>query len=172
MAYRQIIRINPYSPSSVKQAIKLLENEKKNREDNLGEIGKLNTIFAKKIAEGIAKKVVERYGEVDSTNRNVKHVDISVDFFGHHGKATVQARGQGLFFVEFGTGTMATSGYGWRYGFYPGSWSESHGRTFQEWASTNTGEDYPYDNEAADAFTYAINRMDDIIREAADEVFG
>lgn len=162
MAYRKIIRINPYSLKSVKDAIKELETEQK-------ELEKKRSRFVKAVGKAMAKRIEERYGEV--TNVNVQKYGVFVWSDGAYGEAKVEAHGKGLFFIEFGTGTLATSGMGWRYGFYPGSWSEDHAKTFQAWASTNNGEPYQYDNEAADAFVRAIGHLDEIVKEAADEVF-
>lgn len=174
MAYRKIIRINPYSRSSIISAIKELEEEKK-------QIEKLRSKFVKAVARIMAERIEKRYGEVRNVNIEYDeegNSNISVWGGGAYGKGKVQAQGQGLFFVEFGTGTMAGGHDGYRYGFYPGSWSEEHANTFQQWILSDGAKfskadgSYKYDNEPADAFARAIGSLDEIIKEAADEVFG
>ena len=61
MAYRKIIRINPYSRSSIIDAIKELEAEK-------DEIEKKRKKFVKAVAKAMAKRIEERYGSVRSSN--------------------------------------------------------------------------------------------------------
>ena len=175
MAYRKIIRINPYSRSSIIDAIKELEAEK-------DEIEKKRKKFVKAVAKAMAKRIEERYGSVRSSNITYDEENGSTGIFvwgdATYGKGKVQAHGQGLFFVEFGTGTLAGGQDGYRYGFYPGSWSEEHANTFQQWVLSDgalfsrSDGSYKYDNEAADAFARAIGSLDEIIKEAADEVFG
>ena len=169
MAKRKVIKINPCSRSSIIEAIVELKAEKE-------EIEKKRSLFVKAVARIMAERIEERYGEV--LNVNVEKYGVSVWGGGHHGNGTVQAYGQGLFFIEFGTGTLAGGHDGYRYGFYPGSWSEEHANTFQQWILTDGAKfskadgSYKYDNEPADAFARAIGSLDEIIKEAADEVFG
>lgn len=177
MAYRRTIEVNPFSSKSINSAIMQLHREKTALEKNdPGIQRKRRTAFVKLVAEKIADRIVERYAEVP--NDNAEKQRPKVEFDGAMGKAWVSAKGVGLFFIEYGTGTYATSGMGWRYGFYPGSWSQEHEGTFQEYIRTN-GEsfadengEYIYNNEAADAFVRAIGHIDEIVKEAADEVYG
>lgn len=169
MAKRKVIKINPCSRSSIIEAIVELKAEKE-------EIEKKRSLFVKAVARIMAERIEKRYGEV--LNVNVEKYGVFVWGDGYRGNGTVQAHGQGLFFIEFGTGTMAGGHDGYRYGFYPGSWSEEHANTFQQWILTDGAKfsksdgSYKYDNEPADAFARAIGSLDEIIKEAADEVFG
>lgn len=177
MAYRRTIEVNPFSSKSISTAIMQLSREKTAIERNEPGIHrKRRTQLVKLVAEKLADKIVERYAEVP--NENVQKNRPKVEFDGAMGRAWVSAKGVGLFFIEYGTGTYATSGVGWKYGFYPGSWSQEHEGTFQEYIRTN-GEsfadengEYIYNNEAADAFVRAIGRLDEIVDEAAKEVYG
>lgn len=169
MAKQKVIEINPCSRKSIIEAIVELKAEKE-------KIEKKRSLFVKAVARIMAERIEKRYGEV--LNVNVSKYGVFVWGDGYRGNATVQAHGQGLFFIEFGTGTMAGGHDGYRYGFYPGSWSEEHANTFQQWLLTDGAKfskadgSYKYDNEPADAFARAIGSLDEIIKEAADEVFG
>lgn len=159
------IQCNVMNPAGIALAINKLTDYKDK------EFQKEKSAFMKAVGRAMVRRIEERYFEVGSKNRNAEKAEISVTTDGAFGSVLVTARGYGIFFVEFGTGTKATSAFGLRYGFYPGSWSETHERTFQEWLSSGTDKPYVYDNEAADAFVRAIGRLDEIIKEAGDEVF-
>lgn len=177
MAYRRTIEINPFSSKSINSAIMQLRREKTAIERNEPGIHrKRRTELVKLVAKKIAERVTERYGEVP--NVNAKKYPPKVEYDGAMGRAWVSARGLGLFFIEYGTGVYATSGEGWKYGFFPGSWSYEHEQTFQTYmlsgqkAYADENGDYIYNNEAADAFIRAIGRLDEIVDEAAKEVYG
>lgn len=169
MAYRKVIEVNPLSKKSINEAIKELKAEKEVLE-------KKKNKFTRLVAKEVAKRIEERYEEVDNSNVKKGHITVWAD--GGFGKMIVGARGVGLFFVEFGTGTLAETQRGYLYGFYPGSWSQEHEKTFEMWVNSNgslfsnADGSYKYNNEAADAFTKAIGNLDEIVRQAADEVFG
>ena len=174
--YRRTIEVNPFSSASINSAIMQLRREKTALERNdPGIQRKRRTALVKRVAELIADRIVERYGEVP--NVNAKKYPPKVEYDGAMGKAWVSAKGLGLFFIEFGTGVYATSGEGWKYGYYPGSWSEEHAQTFQKYMLSGGVEyadengDYIFNYEAADAFVRAIGHLDEIVKEAADEVY-
>lgn len=156
------IDVNVLSRKSIDNAIKELKEYQK-------EMDRKRSKFVKLVAQKMADHILDRYSTVD--NKNKEKGGISVMANGAYGRAVIIAHGEGLFFLEYGTGTMATSGMGWRYGFYPGSWSVEHKDTWTEWLQSGSDEPYLYTNEAADAFVRAIGHIEEFIQEAADEVF-
>ena len=163
MSPKKVIQCNVINKTGITLAINQLTEYRDK------EFKRQRSEFMKAVGRAIAKRVEARYAEVD--NVNARKFEINVDTNGAFGHVYVWARGIGLFFVEFGTGNLATSGMGWRYGFYAGSWSIDHEQTYQRWAEANTGRPYYYDNESADAFVRAIGHLDEILQEAGDEVF-
>lgn len=162
------INVDILSSKSVTIAIEQLKKYQER------ELKKKRSAFVKAVARIMEERIRKRYEEVDNVNA---HRGISISSDGAMGIAYVDVAGYGLFFAEFGTGVFATTGKGWEYGFYPGSWSEKHERTFQKYMLSGRTEfadpdgNYIYNYEAADAFTRVIGQIEDILREAADEVF-
>ena len=156
------IEVNVLSKKSINDAIKELKDYQK-------EIENKKNKFVRVVAEKLADRIAERYHMVN--NPNVENAGLSVVPTVAYGRAVITAHGIGLFFIEFGTGTLASSTKGWSYGFIPGSWSVEHKDTWTKWLEGDQSEPYPYSYEAADAFLLAIVKLDDIVAEAADEVF-
>lgn len=162
MAYRKIIRINPYSRSSIISAIKELEEEKK-RIENLYEE------FLLKLGVKIESHLNALYnGAAKDFNQ-----DYEIDVNAEKDLITVRASGVSVAFIEFGAGIHAGNGQYERSheDFYPGSWSVEHADTYWLWQHSTPSVEYRWNQEAVHGFDDVINYMDRWIRETADEVF-
>lgn len=172
MAYRKIIRINPYSRSSITSAIKELEAEKKRRED-------MNHRFLDILGDYVAERVDERLSSVSKNTLNQNGYDrTSCEFVtmkdGREGIA-VRAMGVQIAFIEFGAGAEANPGiYNYTKGdandFYPGSWSIEHGQTYQGWERAGYPGMYEFEQPPARGFDTAISELHEIIERAIKEV--
>ena len=162
MAYRKIIRINPYSKSSIISAIKELQAERKRieklYEEFLLQLGVRIESHLNALYNGVAKDFNQAY-EID--------VDVSKDLI------TVKASGESVAFIEFGAGIHAGNGqYEHSHEeFYPGSWSVHHADTYWLWEHSTPNLEYRWNQEAVHGFDDVINYMDRWIRETANEVF-
>lgn len=161
MAYRKKIKANIFSPSSIENAIKELEAEKEN-------IKKLNTEFLNKLGAKMVVFLRSCYNSSEDGGFLIEH-QVSGN------TVTITAEGEGLLFVEFGTGTPADQSKGKDYGYGAGTWSSWHANTYERWL--NFGEfakadgSYRYDSDAKDAFLQLETHLHDMIYETAREVF-
>lgn len=172
MAYRKIIRINPYSRSSIISAIKELEAEKKRRED-------MNHRFLDILGDYVAERVGERLSSVSKNVINQNGYDRpSCEFVtmddGREGIA-VRAMGEQIAFIEFGAGAEANPGIystksGEKEAFLPGSYSKEHGNTYQRWEDAGYPGMYKYEQPPARGFDTAISELHEIIERAIKEV--
>ena len=86
----------------------------------------------------------------------------------------IQAAGESVYFVEFGTGDAATSTHGYTVSVpvYPGSWSEGHAKkyaTAQVW--WYGGEQYHETPTYAPMF-YASKAIRENVKRVVEEIFG
>lgn len=155
MAYRKKISVNMWSPSSIENAIKELEKEE-------AELRKRNGAFLDKLAEKTQEFLKDKYA-----GKNV-HVNADSD----SNSVMVMAEGEGLLFIEFGTGLPADSSEGVRFNYGAGSWSREHAGTYDAWlASGRPLENYPYNMEGLDAFMALETNIHNLIKESMNEVF-
>ena len=87
----------------------------------------------------------------------------------------VEANGREVCFIEFGTGVYAHAQDLEHHNMaenvnvlvYPGSWSETHGRTYQEWiASGREPEKYPFNLEPRPGMYNGIQRVKELVAKA------
>ena len=157
MAYRKKIKVNIFSQQSIDDAIKELNAQKQ-------ELEKRNTEFLTKLGDKMARFLEEAYGAfliTPTVNGNM---------------VTVTVEGNGLLFVEFGTGQPADESQGVRWGYVAGSWSADHARTYQEFLNGNPAfmdaeGKYIYNSEPKDAFMQLETQLPTMIRQTAREVF-
>lgn len=87
----------------------------------------------------------------------------------------ITANGERVCFLEFGTGVYVDTHHPYRmkvpFGVYPGSWSEDHMRTYQEWEANGRQGEYRYNMSPRRGMLEAYNRMVDYAKTIAEEVF-
>lgn len=159
MAYRKKIKVNMWSPSSIENAIKELEKEE-------AEIKKLQAKFLSSLADKVRTFLAGKYVGKD--------VEVNAD--SDSNSVMVMAEGNGLLFIEFGTGTPADETQGIRFGYGAGSWSADHAGTYQDWLDSggvrfSRDGHYMYDNEGLDAFMALETNIHNLIKQSANEVF-
>lgn len=157
MAYRKKIKVNIFSQQSINDAIAELQAQKQ-------ELANRNTEFLNKLGDRMVAFLQEAYG------------GFSIKPAVNGNTVTVTVGGEGLLFVEFGTGTPADSSQGVRWGYVAGSWSETHARTYQEFLNGNpafmdANGDYIYNSPPKDAFMHLETQLPTMIRQTAREVF-
>ena len=157
MAYRKKIKVNIFSKQSIDDAIKELNAQKQ-------ELEKRNTEFLTKLGDKMARFLEEAYNAfliTPTVNGNM---------------VTVTVEGNGLLFVEFGTGQPADESQGVRWGYVAGSWSAEHAQTYQRFldgdpAFMDADGKYIYNSEPKDAFMHLETQLPTMIRQTAREVF-
>lgn len=159
MAYRKKISVNMWSPSSIENAIKELEKEE-------AEIKKLQAKFLSNLANKVRTFLAGKYVGKD--------VEVNAD--SDSNSVMVMAEGNGLLFIEFGTGTPADESQGIRFGYGAGSWSADHAGTYQDWLDSggvrfSRDGHYMYDNTGLDAFMSLEMELRKLIKESMNEVF-
>ena len=173
MAYRKTIEVDPLSKTSIKLAIEELKEEKERLE-------KLNHKFVDSLGDLFAERVRERLDAVDKNSLNVEPYNVTTRFVseGDTEGILVEASGVNIAFIEFGAGAEANSGI-YPYtkdpdsdAFTPGSWSKDNGRTYQRWENAGYPGLYYYEQPPARGFDTAISELREMIKQAADEVFG
>lgn len=157
MAYRKKIKVNIFSQQSIDEAIKELNAQKQ-------ELSNRNKDFLDKLGKKMVAFLEEAYSGF--------YIDYTTD----DSMVMVMAEGQGLLFVEFGTGTPADESQGIRWGYGAGSWSDEHAKTYQEFLKgnplfMNAQGDYIYNKEPKDAFMHLETQLPTMIRQTAREVF-
>ena len=155
---RRTIRISLNVPS-INHAIHALEYEKRR-------LNRKKDEFFDRLGEKAVKEL-----------RQIYNGKANVDYEVGDGLVVIKADGEGMLFVEFGAGVPADSTQGVRFNFGAGSYSLTHAQTYQEWLASggtkwSVDGHYVYDREGLDAFMQLENKLHDIIRETADEVFG
>lgn len=157
MAYRKKIRVNMWSPSSIENAIKELEAEQEHIDKLIGDF--LNSL---------ASKV-----EVFLRLRYPTDIEVSAKVIGN--RIDVSAGGEGLLFIEFGTGVPADYSQGSKYGYGAGTWSADHAGTYERWLKygefAKADGSYKYDGIGRDAFLQLEGMLHNMVRETAREVF-
>ena len=158
MAYRKTLDINYFSKKSIDDAIKILEEELESIEFKWN-------YFLTLVAEGVEKELAKYYPA--SITLSHRFTDDGI---------VVSANGNGLLFIEFGTGNPADESQGLRFGFGAGSWSEWHAQTYQEWLRSggtaySVDGHYMFDGQGKDAFMQVENMLHSIVKQSADEVF-
>ena len=92
------------------------------------------------------------------------------------GVYTITATGERVCFIEFGAGVFSDSSHPYAsevpIKVYPGSWSEDHAQTYQEWVKKGRKGWYRYNRYPRYAMLTAYNKMVDYVPELAREVFG
>lgn len=92
------------------------------------------------------------------------------------GVYTITATGKRVCFLEFGAGVFSDSSHPYAsevpIKVYPGSWSEDHENTYQEWVDNGMQGWYRYNQLPHYAMLTAYNRMVDYVPKLAREVFG
>lgn len=92
------------------------------------------------------------------------------------GVYTITANGERVCFIEFGAGVFSDSSHPYAsevpIKVYPGSWSEDHAQTYQQWVANGRKGWYRYNRYPRYAMLTAYNRMVDYVPELAREVFG
>lgn len=93
------------------------------------------------------------------------------------GKYAIVANGTQVCFLEFGAGVYATSSHPYSsevpFEVYPGSYSENHGHTFEDWLNSNSPNkgEYKFNTVPTRALLSAYNEMVRRSREVAQKVF-
>lgn len=155
--YRRTIEVNPFSSKSINSAIMSLRREKK----------RLTEDFKREFLDRLG---LELAGRVDL---EIDHEDIYAEHTVDGDKVTIRAYGEGIAFIEFGAGVYADNGEfnAIHVQFYPGSWSEDHARTYQEWVENGMVGEYRYNQEPVHSFDTIIRELDSYIRIAADYAY-
>ena len=88
----------------------------------------------------------------------------------------IRANGEEVYFLEFGTGVYTDSSHPLAsempFKVYPGSWSENHQKTWQQWiAAGNDPYKYPYNHMPKYGMLNASTYMREHAREIAERVF-
>lgn len=126
--------------------------------------------FLEQLAE-TAKNALE-------TAYNSSHITVTYEPFQDgaiHG-VNVIAGGKGIGFIEFGAGVYAGEGSEFKdnapFEVYPGSWSENHAQTYQEWVKNGQQGEYRYNRQPANAFPQAYAILKNSAHTLAREIFG
>ena len=155
MAYRKKITFSIWSPSSIENAIKELEQEKAKYDTK-------HDAFLSSLADKIK----------DYLDKMYEGKPVQVTATPDSNVIRVHAEGTGLLFIEFGTGLPADSSEGVRFNYGAGSWSREHAGTYDEWVSSGRPmEEYPYNMAGLDAFMGLEMDLRQLIKESFREVF-
>lgn len=156
-------------PASIDSAIKELEEFAR-------DLPSKNEEFLRRLARkgNDVAATLFQYGNQNPIPGNVKMTYYAVD---DH-TWVIEASGTQVCFLEFGTGVYADSGHKYAsqmpFEVRPGSWSDEHGKTYQDWLNNkdpNKGE-YRYNGYPVRALLSAYNYMKDSAEALANEVFG
>ncbi len=152
------------STNGIRSLIRELEKFK-------SDLAEKEDMFMQLLASRVEASLMESY--------NGKPVEVTTERFNDgdmHGYI-VRASGEALGFIEFGTGVYA--GYGdnpfadeMPFKVYPGSWSEWHERTYQEWVENGRKGRYPYNHYPTNALPKAYNELVVNAHTLAREIFG
>lgn len=160
------LKINPYDPKSIDEAIKRIEQYKK---DFLAK----EAIFVKRLAEiGIS---VARSGFATADYDGVNDVQVTMQQSGN--KATITAQGETVGFIEFGTGVKFPEWDSSGMKYTPpvhGSYGKGQGANPHGWYfSVGEGAKarHTYGNPPAEAMRTARDVMIERIRQVAREVW-
>ena len=166
MAYRKVIEVNPLSMKSI-------NNAKRELREAVREIEQRRKMMMLHLAEKCKDSLNKRF---DAVGR--RDVEVSYLVFDNGNSFTLLANGEQVAFVEFGAGAEAGVGV-YPYtkdppsdDFEPGSWSKDNAHTYQAWERAGYPGIYIYEQAPARAFDTTISDLHDLIREAAEEVFG
>ena len=173
MAYRKVIEVNPLSKKSINNAIRELRDYKEDLE-------KANHDFLNSLGDFFVERVLERLNAVEKNSLNTEPYNVT-SRFASDGKSEgiiIEAFGENIAFIEFGAGAEASPGL-YPYtkdpdseAFTPGSYSKDNSRTYQRWENAGYPGLYFYEQPPARGFDTAISELREIIKQAADEVFG
>lgn len=136
--------------------------------DNVGAAVDLLNQYAKDL-ERKAEEITRRIAEAGADEvTSIEGVQTSVDSIPHGHKMT--ATDEAIVFMEFGTGlkTESNAPYADKVSVpvYPGSWSEEHANTWQDWIDSGRDPElYPYNHAPKRGMYWAAQRMK---REAID----
>ena len=166
---RRTIEVNPFSSKSINSAIMSLQREKKRLTDDF------KASFLKHLGAELHGQLQWEY---DDAILNPINDEIEVDdpYIDGDGRVVIRAYGESIAFVEFGAGIYADDGEFIALQFYPGSWSEQHGRTYQAWVDAGMPGEYKWNQLPVHAFDSIIRDLDRHVRNAAynayKEVYG
>lgn len=144
--------------NNVQAAIDALEKYAKDLEDKANEI-------TRRVASVGAEEVVRADGENIATS--VEPIE--------NGHAMV-AQHPAIVFMEFGTGVRTESDAPYAdkvsVNVYPGSWSEEHANTWEEWIESGKDPElYPYNHSPKRGMYWAAQRMKREVKDIAKAVF-
>lgn len=144
--------------NNVQAAIDALEKYAKDLEDKANEI-------TRRVASVGAEEVVRVDGENIATS--VEPIE--------NGHAMV-AQHPAIVFMEFGTGVRTESDAPYAdkvsVNVYPGSWSEEHANTWEEWIESGKDPElYPYNHSPKRGMYWAAQRMKREVKDIAKAVF-
>lgn len=167
--YRRTIEVNPFSSKSINSAIMSLRGEKKRLTEDF------KAAFLKHLGAELHGQLQWEYDDAN-LNRINEEVEVDDPYIDADGKVVIRAYGNSIAFVEFGAGVYADGSEFIALQFYPGSWSEQHGRTYQEWVDAGMPGEYRFNQEPVRAFDSIIRDLDIHVRNAAysayKEVYG
>lgn len=162
---RKVIYIDPMKPVGIQKAIAELKREQRKWEND-----KAVNEFMDKVAQDMVTTIYVRQLRVADSGRNY---DFMVPHYERDGfNRTIKQSGKQIAFLEFGAGAEASNGLYLNLGFYPGSWSEHNAKTYQAWVDSGYQGVYRYEQKPARGYDTAIADLHDIVKNAADKVFG
>lgn len=154
------VRFDFGSKDGISKSIKRLKNYQQGFPEKLDK-------FERRLCEEGAEIVRKVFGE---NHAEIQKID--------NGYALL-AVGKAVCFIEFGTGFYADTGGSYpmdlptSINVYPGSWSETHAMTYQQWVDADLPEDeYPYNRTPQHGMVQAFEKMRSKVYEIAKEVFG
>lgn len=155
------ITIDPFDPMSVSAAIVQLVSFKSWLRER---VDKLCEILAKDYA---LKTVAEDYGYTEGGSIVCTAEEIPNGW-------VVKAEGEGVCFIEYGTGDASMSGA--ILGtppvpVFPGSYSNEHAGTYRAWLESGATEPYRYEIQPRSGMYFAFRAANDNVQKVAMEVF-